>query len=112
MRSELIGNDLIFNQAGRFTGSLLRLTGKVAIVTPWGVCYHTVPLTERLRRHEQCHWQQYQRHGRICFLVLYAVESLRHGYRGNRFEIEAREAESKTTATPDTERAEHTQRRM
>ena len=72
---------------------LLRLIGMVAIVMPWGVCYYIGALHDPLRRHEEVHWQQYQRHGRIWFPVLYLVESIRHGYRNNKFEIEARKAE-------------------
>jgi hypothetical protein len=65
-----------------------------AITTPWGICYHKVPLTERLRRHERCHWLQYQRHGRLRFSLLYLWESIRRGYWANRFEVEARAAEA------------------
>lgn len=81
--------DLRFRQVGR-----LPLPGRFsAITTPWGVCYHTPPLTARLRRHEACHWRQYQRYGRCRFLLLYVWESARRGYWCNRFEVEARAAE-------------------
>ena len=65
-----------------------------AITTPWGICYHVTPLSERLRRHENCHWRQYQQVGRIRFLTLYLWESVRRGYWNNRFEVEARAAET------------------
>ena len=45
-------------------------------------------------RHEMMHLEQFKRYGTIRFLVLYLVESIRRGYWNNRFEKEAREAES------------------
>ena len=39
--------------------------------------------------HEYCHVLQWQRYGRIGFLWRYLLEQLRHGYVGNRFEVEA-----------------------
>lgn len=45
-------------------------------------------------RHELCHVKQYQQHGYLLFLFKYLWESIRHGYYNNRFEIEARAAES------------------
>lgn len=42
--------------------------------------------------HELCHIRQFQEHGFWRFLWLYAVESYRHGYYQNKFEIEARQA--------------------
>lgn len=46
----------------------------------------------RLLRHELKHQEQQARLG-WRFYPLYAWEHLRHGYRGNKFEVEAREAE-------------------
>ncbi|SRR4249919_3402776 len=48
----------------------------------------------RLMRHELCHVRQYQQYGFLPFLVKYLVESIRKGYTNNRFEVEAREAET------------------
>lgn len=45
-------------------------------------------------RHELCHVEQYRRYGTIRFLILYLIESIRNGYTQNRFEVEARAAES------------------
>ena len=45
-------------------------------------------------RHELCHVKQYQQHGYLLFLFKYLWESIRHGYYNNRFEVEARAAES------------------
>ena len=44
-------------------------------------------------KHELCHINQYRQYGFFRFLFLYVVESFKHGYYNNRFEVEAREAE-------------------
>lgn len=43
--------------------------------------------------HELKHVEQYQRLGTLKFIIKYLLESVKHGYRHNKFEIEAREAE-------------------
>lgn len=43
--------------------------------------------------HELKHVEQYQRYGVLRFIVLYLYETVKRGYRNNRFEVEAREAE-------------------
>lgn len=43
--------------------------------------------------HELKHVEQYQRYGVLRFIFLYLYETVRKGYRNNRFEVEAREAE-------------------
>ncbi|CAN5866374.1 hypothetical protein BH11BAC4_BH11BAC4_02580 [soil metagenome] len=43
--------------------------------------------------HELCHLRQFKQYGFVGFIVRYLLESFRHGYYYNRFEIEAREAE-------------------
>ncbi len=43
--------------------------------------------------HELKHVEQYQRYGTIRFVILYLYETMKRGYRNNRFEVEAREAE-------------------
>jgi hypothetical protein len=55
-------------------------------------------LPERLHqgwlvRHEQAHWQQAQRMGVVRFYATYIWYTIRHGYRNNPMEVEAREAE-------------------
>lgn len=50
---------------------------------------------ERLRRHEQAHWEQAQRLGVIRFYVQYLWFNLRYGYHNNPMEAEARAAETK-----------------
>ncbi|RYD98880.1 MAG: DUF4157 domain-containing protein [Sphingobacteriales bacterium] len=48
-------------------------------------------------RHELKHVEQQLRYGCLWFLVLYVWESIRHGYYNNRFEQEARAAETVPT---------------
>lgn len=63
---------------------------------PFGIYVLAEHITsERLRRHEMAHWAQYQRMGAVMFYVRYVWLSLRHGYRNNPMEIEARAAELK-----------------
>ena len=45
--------------------------------------------------HELCHIRQFKEHGFWRFLWLYLLESFRHGYYNNKYEIEARQAGSK-----------------
>jgi hypothetical protein len=49
---------------------------------------------ERWLKHELCHIRQYQQHGLVGFIVKYLWESLHKGYYNNKFEVEARKAES------------------
>lgn len=49
--------------------------------------------SQRLIRHEQAHWRQWQRMGTVRFYATYIWLWLRHGYRNNPLEIEARAAE-------------------
>lgn len=88
-----IDGDLRFEPAGRFWSFILRRLKVIAIVMPWGVCYHLGTPSPALKRHERVHWEQYRRHGRAWFLVLYLIENVRRGYHDNKFEIEARKAE-------------------
>ena len=47
--------------------------------------------------HELKHIQQFQQYGKIRFVVLYLLETIRHGYYNNKFEKEAREAAGNST---------------
>ena len=49
---------------------------------------------ERWVRHELKHVRQFREHGFVRFLFLYVLESIRHGYKQNKYEVEARAAES------------------
>lgn len=44
-------------------------------------------------KHEVCHLQQFEKHGRFIFIIKYLWESIRHGYYNNKYEAEARRAE-------------------
>jgi hypothetical protein len=64
---------------------------------PWGVFILAERISEeRLVRHEQAHWQQYQRMGMLGFYVTYIWYTIRHGYYNNPMEVEARAAEVST----------------
>lgn len=49
---------------------------------------------ERWVKHELCHIKQFKQYGYFNFVVRYLSESLRKGYYNNRFEVEARAAET------------------
>lgn len=71
---------------------------RVAIVFGHTIHLHGVNRWEFLRneawvRHELCHVRQYRQYGFLRFIWLYLVEYWRYGYRQNRFEVAAREAE-------------------
>jgi hypothetical protein len=74
-------------------GFFARMGGPAAAVTLGRtiVVHPDVRLTPRLLSHELAHVRQWEEDP--LFPVRYTVETLRHGYRQNRFEREAREAE-------------------
>jgi len=49
---------------------------------------------EKWVKHELCHIKQFKQYGFFSFLWYYLIESIRHGYYNNKFEIEARAAET------------------
>lgn len=50
--------------------------------------------------HELCHIRQFQEHGFWRFLWLYLLESFRHGYYNNKYEVEARLAGVREAMAP------------
>ena len=51
--------------------------------------------SERLIRHEQAHWRQWQRMGTLRYYATYIWQVMRYGYRNAPMEVEARkESES------------------
>ena len=52
---------------------------------------------QRWLRHEVRHIRQFQEHGFIPFIFLYLLESLKKGYRNNKYEVEARLSENDDT---------------
>lgn len=77
----------------------MRLHAKrVAIVIGHTIYLHNTTKEDFLKsekwlKHELCHIRQFEEHGFLPFIVKYLLESIRHGYRQNKYEIEAREAE-------------------
>ena len=72
---------------------------RVAIVIGKTIHLHNTAKQEFLNdkkwvKHELCHVKQFQENGYIIFIVKYLLESIRHGYYNNRYEVEAREAEN------------------
>lgn len=75
---------------------------RVAIV--WGRSIHLCNTSksefladEQWVKHELCHVQQFRQYGTTRFVWLYLIESIRHGYYYNKFEVEARAAENTGT---------------
>jgi hypothetical protein len=52
--------------------------------------------SQRLIRHEQAHWRQWQRMGTVRYYATYIWQVLRYGYRNAPMEVEARAAENAT----------------
>lgn len=74
----------------------LRASGFGGVTLPWGIRILPERLHEEpLRRHELEHARQIQMHGVIGFYARYVWYTLRHGYRSNPFEVQARAAESR-----------------
>jgi IS1 family transposase len=72
---------------------------KMAMVLGHTIHLYNTTAEELLRnrrwlRHELAHIRQVEQLGRFRFLWCYVVESFRRGYVQNRFEVEARAAES------------------
>lgn len=72
----------------------------MAVVIGETIHLHGVSATDfrqnlRWLRHELAHVRQFREHGFLPFLARYLAESIRKGYRNNKYEIEAREAELK-----------------
>ena len=49
---------------------------------------------EKWLKHELCHIRQFQQNGYVGFILKYLLESIKHGYFNNKYEVEAREAEN------------------
>jgi hypothetical protein len=85
-------------RAGRLVpligGRLSGHTGPAAAVTLGRtiIVHPDCRLTDRLLRHELAHVRQWQRQP-VTFPVRYAWQHLKHGYRDNPYEVEARAAE-------------------
>jgi hypothetical protein len=74
-------------------------TKRIALVLGHTIHLHGTTIKEfisnkRWLLHELKHVEQYERLGMIPFLWRYLLESVRNGYYNNKFEVEARNAES------------------
>jgi hypothetical protein len=76
-------------------GGMLSGHGRPALAVTLGrtiIVHPNAPVTQRLLQHELAHVRQWQQRP-ITFPLRYVWLHLRHGYRDNPFEIEARAAE-------------------
>lgn len=87
----------------RVGGLLARMGGPAAAVTLGRniVVHPDVSLTPALLAHELAHVRQWR--DDPLFPVRYTLATLRHGYRDNPYEIEAREAVASALRTPSAE---------
>lgn len=53
---------------------------------------------ERWVKHELKHVEQFSRYGFFGFIFKYSIETIRKGYRNNKYEVEAREAERQSNS--------------
>ena len=72
---------------------ILRTTGFGGVtLPPFGIYILAERIhSERLVRHEQAHWAQYERMGAVRDYLTYAWQVLRYGYHNAPMEIEARD---------------------
>lgn len=73
----------------------MRLCGFLGWTSFWNTIY-VLPgheQNQRLLRHERCHLKQIERDGRILFALKYSWWTIRHGYWGNPYEVDARDSE-------------------
>ena len=82
---------------------------QIAIVIGKNIHLHNTSKQEfisnaRWVRHEMVHIDQFRRYGYLKFALMYTIESIRKGYWNNRFEVEARLAETnESIQLPQTE---------
>ena len=76
---------------------VLRRTGFAGVaLAPFGIYILPEQLdNNRLIKHEQQHWLQWQRMGTVRYYMTYLYEVLRYGYKNSPMEKEAREAAMK-----------------
>ena len=76
----------------------LRRTGYAGICLPPVAIYILAEHlhSQRLIRHEQAHWRQWQRMGTIRFYAAYLWGLVRYGYQNHPLELEARAAENQS----------------
>jgi hypothetical protein len=79
---------------------------KMAMVLGRTILLHNTTKAEIINnkkwlRHELAHVKQFRQHGFFNFLFQYIIESIRHGYRDNKYEKEARAAEEDISLDQD-----------
>jgi hypothetical protein len=57
-------------------------------IPPFGILIKEGNDTKEIRRHEACHWKQYQKLGLLPFYFNYFREHIKNGYDQNAYEIE------------------------
>ena len=77
-------------------GWVLRRTGFHGVaLAPWGIYILPAAMhSQRLTRHEQQHWRQWQRMGAVRYYATYLWQIVRYGYENAPMEVEARAAEN------------------
>lgn len=77
-------------------GWVLKRTGFHGVaLAPWGIYILPAAMhSQRLTRHEQQHWRQWQRMGTVRYYATYLRQIVRYGYRNAPMEVEARNAEN------------------
>jgi hypothetical protein len=75
-------------------------SARVAIVIGNTIHLHNTTKEDFLKdeswvKHELCHIMQFRKYGFFRFIYKYLLESLKHGYYNNKYEVEARSAEAK-----------------
>ena len=77
-------------------GWVLRRTGFHGVaLAPWGIYILPAAMhSQRLTRHEQAHWRQWQRMGTVKYYATYLWQIVRYGYENAPMEVEARAAEN------------------
>lgn len=93
MEPKIRENSLIARLAAR-----VMKADQLAIVVGKTIHLHRTSKADFLRNarwvnHEMAHIRQFAQHGFFLFIVKYLWEILKSGYRNNKYEIEAREAE-------------------
>ena len=75
---------------------VLRRTGFHGVaLAPWGIYILPAAMhSQRLIRHEQAHWRQWQRMGTVRYYATYLWQIVRYGYENAPMEVEARAAEN------------------
>lgn len=89
-------------RAGLFWGSFLRACGFWAIPMPWGKCYVLPEHRDNpiMLKHEEVHFAQMERDGRVMWSIKYLYFAATRGYFGNPYEIEAYTASGYADGTP------------